>query len=156
MLLSKLVPGLASFEEKEDTFFLEALAMYHAVLPPYTCVTAPGELMSWRNMWVETQEEQRQATFIEALQRCQRSWFPLIWSLLRIEAIQPVTTAGVERSFSALKRIKTWLRYRTGKSRLNALAMMAITQRTSRPRRISHSTSSSRKGDAFAEVKEVA
>ena len=38
----------------------------------------------------------------------------------------PVSTASVERSFSALKRIKTYARNRTGQARLSALASMAI------------------------------
>ncbi|CAK6980566.1 ZMYM1 protein%2C partial [Scomber scombrus] len=38
----------------------------------------------------------------------------------------PVSTASVERTFSALKRIKTYARNTTGQARLSALASMAI------------------------------
>ncbi|KAK0145578.1 Zinc finger MYM-type protein 1 [Merluccius polli] len=38
----------------------------------------------------------------------------------------PVSTASVERTFSALKRIKTYSRNTTGQTRLSALASMAI------------------------------
>ena len=38
----------------------------------------------------------------------------------------PVTTSSVERTFSALKRIKTYSRNTTGQSRLSALASMSI------------------------------
>ena len=38
----------------------------------------------------------------------------------------PVSTSSVERSFSALKRIKTHARNSTGQDRLGALALMSI------------------------------
>lgn len=38
----------------------------------------------------------------------------------------PMSTASVERTFSALKRIKTYARNTTGQARLSALASMAI------------------------------
>ena len=38
----------------------------------------------------------------------------------------PVSTASVERTFSVLKRIKTYARNMTGQARLSALALMAI------------------------------
>jgi hypothetical protein len=38
----------------------------------------------------------------------------------------PVSTASVERTFSALKRIKTYSRNTTGQARLSALALISI------------------------------
>ena len=38
----------------------------------------------------------------------------------------PVSTASVERSFSALKRIKTYSRNMTGQARLSDLALISI------------------------------
>jgi hypothetical protein len=46
--------------------------------------------------------------------------------LLKLLAILPVSTALVERSFSSLKRIKTYLRNSTGEARLNGLALLNI------------------------------
>lgn len=43
--------------------------------------------------------------------------------LLSILATLPVTTASVQRSFSTLKRIKTYKRNPTGEERLSALAL---------------------------------
>ena len=126
MLLSKLVPGLSSFEDGGEEFFFEALEMYRTLLPPHTQMSAAGELKMWRNMWAGKPRSQRPVTYIDAFRRCPKNCFPLTWSLLRIGATQPVTTASVERSFSTLKRVKTWLRNRMGETRLSALAMMAI------------------------------
>jgi hypothetical protein len=40
----------------------------------------------------------------------------------------PVTTASAERSFSALKRIKTYLRNTTQQERLSSLAIISINE----------------------------
>ena len=47
-------------------------------------------------------------------------------TLLKIFATLPVTTATGERSFSALKLIKTYLRTSMQENRLNALALLYI------------------------------
>ena len=49
-----------------------------------------------------------------------------LYKLTCLAVTLPVSTASVERSFSALKRIKTYARNRTGQARLSALASMAI------------------------------
>lgn len=46
--------------------------------------------------------------------------------LLKILSILPVSTASVEKSFSTLKIIKTYLRNSTSETRLNGLALMNI------------------------------
>lgn len=61
-----------------------------------------------------------------------RSWkeifFPNIAILLQIFGTIPVTTATAERSFSVLKRLKTYLRNSMGESRLNGLALANISK----------------------------
>jgi hypothetical protein len=54
------------------------------------------------------------------------SMFPNIKCLLTILSVIPITTASAERSFSSLKRIKTYLRSTMGQERLNVLAMLHI------------------------------
>lgn len=63
---------------------------------------------------------------MEALSVCEQNIYPNVFRLLKILATLPVSTASNERSFSTLKRIKTYLRSTTGESRLNGLAMMSI------------------------------
>ena len=124
MQLNRLVPGLPEFGGDEE-FFQEALQIYRTLLPTHSTQSASGELRCWRGMWAEKPISDRPRTRLEALQQCSRTCFPLIWRLLRIAACQPVTTASVERSFSVLKRVKTWLCSTMGEDRLSALAMMA-------------------------------
>ena len=46
--------------------------------------------------------------------------------LLIIYLTAPITSVTAERSFSALKRIKTYIRNTTGQNRLNSLALIHI------------------------------
>jgi hAT family C-terminal dimerisation region len=52
--------------------------------------------------------------------------FPNITTLLKIFATLPVSTATAERSFSTLRRLKTYLRTSMGSERLNGLALRSI------------------------------
>lgn len=49
-----------------------------------------------------------------------------MYELIKILAIIPVSTATAERSFSTLRRLKTFLRNTTSESRLLGLALLAI------------------------------
>lgn len=70
--------------------------------------------------------EQLPQNAMEALSVCDRQIYPNVFRLLQLLATLPVTTATNERSFSTLKRIKTYLRNTTSEARLNGLAMMTI------------------------------
>lgn len=58
--------------------------------------------------------------------------FPNLWVALRIAVTIPVTVATAERSFSKLKRIKTYLRSTMVQERLNGLALISINHDVSR------------------------
>ena len=62
---------------------------------------------------------------MDALKECS-SMYPNIQKLLKIFATLPVTTATAERSFSTLRRLKTYLRTTMTGERLNGLALMTI------------------------------
>ncbi|XP_077458673.1 uncharacterized protein LOC144075488 [Stigmatopora argus] len=49
-----------------------------------------------------------------------------LYTLVGVTVTIPVSTASVERTFSAQNRIKTYARNTTGQTRLSALALMAI------------------------------
>lgn len=46
--------------------------------------------------------------------------------LLKLISVLPVSTATAERSFSSLRRLKTYLRNSTSESRLVGLALLSI------------------------------
>ena len=59
---------------------------------------------------------------MQAMEGC----FPNAWIAYRILLTIPVTVASVERSFSKLKLIKSYLRSTMSQDRLNGLAMLSI------------------------------
>ncbi|XP_060855876.1 52 kDa repressor of the inhibitor of the protein kinase-like [Metopolophium dirhodum] len=63
---------------------------------------------------------------LQAMTFCNKEMYPSVFKLLQILATIPVSTASNERSFSNLKRIKTYLRNSMNEARLNGLAMMSI------------------------------
>ena len=54
--------------------------------------------------------------------------FNKITKLLRILITIPMTSVEAERTFSSLKRIKTFLRNTMGQSRLNSLSVISISR----------------------------
>jgi hypothetical protein len=52
--------------------------------------------------------------------------YPNIHNIFLVLLTMPVSTASAERSFSCLKRLKSYLRSTMGAERLNGLAMMHI------------------------------
>lgn len=53
-------------------------------------------------------------------------FFPNIKTCLKLFVIMPPTTCSIERSFSTLRRIKTWLRSTISENRLSGLALISI------------------------------
>ena len=66
------------------------------------------------------------STAKETLDRFDMQYFPNIHCILSIYLTLPVTTCSCERSFSAMRRLKTWLRSSMGNERLSGLAMMHV------------------------------
>jgi len=54
---------------------------------------------------------------------------PAIQAVLLKSLSLPVTTATIERSFSTLRRIKTWLRSTMSESRISGLCMLSVQRR---------------------------
>ncbi|KAF0707451.1 zinc finger MYM-type protein 1-like [Aphis craccivora] len=86
--------------------------------------TLKGEFELWQMKW-ET-ETVIPTNSLDTLLNFPEEIFPNIYTMLKIFSILPVTTASVERSFSTLKRIKTYLRNSTSENRLNGLALLNI------------------------------
>lgn len=88
-----------------------------------------GEYDLWLNMWQNQSnniEIKLPSTAISSLIVCSKDMFPIIFSLLKILATLPVSTATAERSFSTLKRVKTWLRTTISQERLNDLCLLNV------------------------------
>ena len=53
----------------------------------------------------------------------EKSMYPNILVLLKLLMVLPASSCSAERSFSALRRLKTWLRSTMTQKRLNHVAM---------------------------------
>ncbi|XP_060856077.1 52 kDa repressor of the inhibitor of the protein kinase-like [Metopolophium dirhodum] len=62
---------------------------------------------------------------LDAIRCCDPIIFPNIFMLLKILFCLPVSTSTPERSFSGLKRIKTYLRNSMKEDRLNGLVLLS-------------------------------
>ncbi|XP_028966491.1 zinc finger MYM-type protein 1-like [Galendromus occidentalis] len=85
-----------------------------------------GEFERWQAKWVAVPQNELPGTAIETLNKCSPSDYPKIALMLQIFATFPVTTASAERTFSALRLVKTYLRSKMGGDRLKGLASMNI------------------------------
>jgi len=84
------------------------------------------ELKMWKNVLNRIEKEKKPKKTIEFLKFCDENLFPNVYKLLKIVCILPVTTCTSERSFSSLRRLKTYLRSTMAENRLNGLAMLSI------------------------------
>lgn len=55
-----------------------------------------------------------------------RAMFPHVEALIRLLLVNPASSASAERSFSCLRRLKTYLRSTCGQRRLNNLAICHV------------------------------
>ena len=86
--------------------------------------TVKGELKLFHQRLSRLSNLPRNA--MDALAICDKVIYPNVFRLLQLLATLPVSSASNERSFSTLKRIKTYLRNSVGEARLNGLAMLSI------------------------------
>jgi hypothetical protein len=56
----------------------------------------------------------------------ERVLYPQVLTLLKILLVCPISSSACERSFSTLRRLKTWLRNRLSQERLNSNIVCAI------------------------------
>ena len=63
---------------------------------------------------------------LSELSEPQRVGFRSIWALLELLLVMPATNATSERSFSALRRLKTYLRTTMSQLRLNNLMVLHV------------------------------
>lgn len=86
-----------------------------------------AEILRWKAYWARQPPESRPNRDLDALVVSKKlGTYPVITALLQVFATMPVTTATGERSFSALKLLKTFLRSTMSEQRLNGLSHLYI------------------------------
>ena len=84
-----------------------------------------NELRRWQTMW-QSAEKELPSNFLLALDACDVDAFPNIHRLLLIACTLPISSAEAERSFSLMKRIKTYTRSTMSEDRFSDLAVIAM------------------------------
>ncbi|XP_050301517.1 uncharacterized protein LOC126739760 [Anthonomus grandis grandis] len=90
----------------------------------YGVTNMHNEIELWKNICEEKPESVKMSV-VDILKETD-DFFPEIKKALQILVALPCTTCTVERSFSSLRRIKTWLRSTMSETRLNGLAVMSV------------------------------
>jgi len=124
--LTALLPShCANSDFRED--IEPAGTFYSKFMPSGNTASLQMEFLRWQKYWNRQSSESRPETAVEALRAAtQLGTYPAICVLLQIFATLPVTTATGERSFSALKYLKNYLRSTMNEDRLNGLAHLYI------------------------------
>lgn len=118
-----LVPSvMATRSSDADIHRLEEL--YEGDLPSPLNITA--EVHQWKRKFREWSKCDLPTSPLGALNNCDERVFPNIATLLKILCTIPVTSCEAERSFSALRRLKTFLRSTISEDRLTGLALLHI------------------------------
>lgn len=121
--LQSLIPNFLK-NTTDIKYFQEVALFYKDILPNYE--TFDAEIKIWLAKWKNVSDRDRPTTSLTTLSAMSYDFFPNIHSLLTIMATLPVTTATAERSFSTLRRLKTYLRNNMGETRLTGLALLNI------------------------------
>ena len=84
------------------------------------------DIARWRTRWSITPRDQMPTSLCEILDAVNPVLYPSIDTILCIMLTMPVTSATAERSFSVLRRLKTYVRTTINNDRLSSLALMHI------------------------------
>ena len=119
-----LVPSIICGPEYNDLDIEGLIEQYSDDLPNPDVIEL--ELKLWKREWSEVQKEDRPASLVKAIKHCDKLKFPNVFTLTKIRCTLLVTSAEWERSFSTMRRLRTWLRSTMKSDRLSSLAIMNI------------------------------
>ncbi|GBP49700.1 52 kDa repressor of the inhibitor of the protein kinase [Eumeta japonica] len=112
--LSKLHPAQMQTMSLENlTGTCQTIALFYKI-----------EVELWQQFW-HNKPNSTDQTVVDILKEA-KTFFPDTENALKILIALPCTTCTVERSFSSLRRLKTWLRSTMSENRLNGLAIMSV------------------------------
>jgi len=125
MPLEGLIP--ANLNMYDDENIIRAAKIYDQDLHDDTTSTLRAELFIWRQQWNQNTKPKPNSA-VDSISHC-TNLQPNIKILLKIFATLPVTSSTPERTFSALNRLKNYLRSTMSENRLNGLAMANINKK---------------------------
>ena len=122
-----LVPGqMAKFTDSEVGRLANDLMFWGVDLESVQPDDFKSVLLEWRRACANMKEEDRPNSLLGTFKIADGDVFPDTKTLLHIGCTLPVTSSEAERSFSGLRRIKSYMRSMMNEDRLVALALMHI------------------------------
>ena len=91
-----------------------------------TPTTMLAELKEWVSQWEKRPAQSHPVSLLGCLQHADEDQFPNVKQLLCIGCTLPAVSEDAEQSFSAFRRIKTYLQSRMSQDRLLGLAVMHV------------------------------
>ena len=82
------------------------------------------EIHQWKIEWQDVAEKDRPNTAASALKACDKRLFSDVKRLFRILCTLLLTSAECERTFSCMRRLKSYLRFTMNAERFNRLALL--------------------------------
>ena len=83
-----------------------------------------AEAMAWFDFWSSSPMQDTNSHFLDILSHTE--FYPAIHEAIVILLTLPATTCTIERSFSTMRRVKTWLRATMADDRLSGLCMFSV------------------------------
>ena len=126
--LAPLMPNRSVLDSMNFEDDLEASILIYQKFLPGDIQEIGSEFKRWQLIWRE-KSDKLPVSILDAYKTCKElgsSSFPNIEVLLKIFATLPLTMASSERSFSALKYVKNYLRSTMNETRLNGLSVLYI------------------------------
>jgi len=105
-----------------ETAILKSIYKSDLPCPP----TLGAEVKRWCHKWHTSASSELPQNLADTVRLCDKDEFPNLNSIISILCVVPVTSCEAERSFSALRRLKNYLRSTMAEDRLNGLAFMAV------------------------------
>ena len=93
--------------------------------PELDCVKLSHEVKEFKKKTESSSVYEARKAY-QAMDDLERNFYPQVFLLLRILLVCPISSSACERSFSTLRRLKTWLRNRLGQERLNSNTVCVI------------------------------
>ncbi|XP_062595649.1 52 kDa repressor of the inhibitor of the protein kinase-like [Saccostrea cucullata] len=91
---------------------------------PVSMAVFHTEVKRWITRWSLEDEENMPSSLQDTLHSVNPDLYPNIFTVLSVLISMPVSTASAERSFSVMRRVKSYMRSTMSTERLSALAML--------------------------------
>ena len=121
-LMPKMVVNLT--EPNVRQLVKTLLARYHRLATSSVETHFTNEVLLWQQRWIR--DEKRPSDVLESLDAADSDIYPSVHFFLKVFAVMPVSVASAERSFSTLRRLKTFLRTTMTEERSTGLTLMHI------------------------------